>query len=197
MESNLPYLFYSSLFITSVLGILLGILTVSFMKLIKKYFLLQEEYEKLTGQSREKIEKAVEEVIRKVGDFGENIGKNLLDELKSLTKTEEDKYQNSLEEGRKELTKVFIEISSYLRKAAETEAESFKIEAQKALAQIVDEYKKAVEEYKLASFKRVNDSIYKLLSQVSKDVIGKSLNRQDHEDLVIKSLEEAQKRHVL
>ena len=70
-------------------------------------------------------------------------------------------------------------------------------EAEKLAAQrIKDEYiklEKDIIERRSQKLNQLDTNIYKLLTIVSKDIIGKALDFSEHEDLVIQSLERAKK----
>ena len=70
-------------------------------------------------------------------------------------------------------------------------------EAEKLAAQrIKDEYiklEKDIAERRAQKLAQLDTNIYKLLTIVSKDIIGKSLDFSEHEELVIQSLEKAKK----
>ena len=59
------------------------------------------------------------------------------------------------------------------------------------------ELENEIRQRKEKELQKLNDNIYKILSNISKEVIGKSLNLSDHEDLIIASLEKAKKERLL
>lgn len=70
-------------------------------------------------------------------------------------------------------------------------------EAEKyAEARIKEEYDKLEKEITLRreeKIKKLDENIYKILSNISKDIIGKSLDLSSQQDLIIKSLDQAKK----
>jgi len=56
--------------------------------------------------------------------------------------------------------------------------------------------KKEIEDYKNQELQKVESGIYELLENVSKIVLGKALSLSEHEELIEKSLKEAQKEGV-
>ena len=44
---------------------------------------------------------------------------------------------------------------------------------------------------------KVNDDIHKILLNISKTVLGKSLDAKDHEDLIIEALDKAKKENII
>jgi len=56
--------------------------------------------------------------------------------------------------------------------------------------------KKEIEDYKKEELRKLDAGIYELLEKISKIVLGKALSLADHEDLIEKSLQKAQKEGV-
>ena len=73
--------------------------------------------------------------------------------------------------------------------------ESEKIAQEKIKAKY-DELDRELQIEKDEMLKKLNDDIYKILFNISKMVIGKSLDFSDHEELIIKALNEAKKEGV-
>ena len=53
--------------------------------------------------------------------------------------------------------------------------------------------KEEIEKKKEIGLKRVEESIYRILFFVSKEVLGKSINLEDHQDLVVRALDDAKR----
>jgi hypothetical protein len=56
---------------------------------------------------------------------------------------------------------------------------------------------KELEVYKAERLKKVDEKIFEILKDASTKAIGKSLSLEDHEDVVIKALEDAKRENVL
>lgn len=71
------------------------------------------------------------------------------------------------------------------------------VDAQKIVEQKIEEVyasaQREVEEYKKQQLERVRENIYKLLSEISKLVLGRSLDLSSQEELILQALEEAKK----
>jgi hypothetical protein len=61
---------------------------------------------------------------------------------------------------------------------------------------MLPELEKELEEYKQARLKQIEDTVNRVIEEVSQEVLNKSMNVQDHENLVIQSLEKAKKEGV-
>jgi F0F1-type ATP synthase membrane subunit b/b' len=68
---------------------------------------------------------------------------------------------------------------------------------QKQSMNLLNEQKQKVDSeisaYKNQKMKQVNEKIFEIIREVTKDYFGKSLNPKEHEDVVYKSLEKAKK----
>lgn len=86
------------------------------------------------------------------------------------------------------------------RKSLEQVTTDLRGEASVVVGQRVDEeFAKAREEikgYKEMREKEIDGKVDQILKQVVYEVVGKTLNNDDHRELILKSLEEAKKQHV-
>lgn len=65
--------------------------------------------------------------------------------------------------------------------------------AQKRIQEEYAKLEKEIQQRKEERFKELDDNIYKVLSKVSKDIIGKSIDTYNQQDLILKSLDQAKK----
>lgn len=70
------------------------------------------------------------------------------------------------------------------------EAETY---AQQRIKEEYEKLEKEVAEKREQKLKKLDENIYKILTYISKDIIGKSLDTSTQEDLIIKSLNQAKK----
>lgn len=146
-----------------------------------------------TNTSKEELEKELQHLIVQQ----EEIFKKASHELESS-------YQSVLEELKKQNADQIKHISEDLEKEAVSEISEFKgvlekqtVQAEQLVSQKVEqEYQainKELQEYKDQQFKKIDESIYKVLQEVSIAVIGKSLNLDDQQSIIRHALEEAKK----
>ena len=78
------------------------------------------------------------------------------------------------------------------------EKQTFEAEkiAQERIKAKYEELENEIQNQKEQMIKKLNDDIYKILFTVSKMAIGKSLDFTDHEELIIKALEDAKKEGI-
>jgi|GEM_PF-3755748 len=193
---SLPLILYSSIFLTCILGVCLGVISFSFIRLLKKYSLLQKEYEKLTQEGREKVNKVIEELIVSSKDFNEEIKKKVLLELEQISKSQKESLKETTASAQEELLRVFAGIATFLKAEVMAQSKVFGALVDRAVDNVQKEYRSQLEAYRQQSLKKIEESLFNLIEEVASKVIGKSLTREEHESLVIKALEEAKKDNV-
>lgn len=159
----------------------------------KKAFEILKNAASVTDKSKSVLEKELEEVYKKqVEDLGIT-SNELLDD-----------YQKLLQDAKKDSLNMVKNISKSIEMSALSEVQDFKevlrqetLASQKVVAEKIEqEYNQIeedVKEYKAQKLKEVEDSIYSLLKRVSEETIGKSLNLEQHEELVLEALEKAKR----
>lgn len=183
--------------------------------------LLQEEIEKTAEAALGKIEemqkksleviqetqKALEESRKEIDSAREAVLKN---QVRALEKTASDfmtSYREALMQVEEHNLDGLKEIIAEITKITTAHIGDFKevlqqetIAAQKIVEErIEEEYKTMQEEvsaYKTLQLKRVDDSMYRILHAVSKEVFQKILPVEEHEQLVIEALKEARKEEL-
>lgn len=218
-------LLYGSVLIAIALGLLVLALVVSYVRLVRRFNLLKEEKSKLTANTRLEAEKILDdaqktaeqvvrearvkasEIITKTEAFSKETKEAMVAQLGQVSKEYVDNYKQALNQANTETVNVLAEVSKDLKSKALSEVKTFKgsLEAeiqssQQALRQAVNEgYKKIegeIDKYRQARLQQVDQAIFELLREVSQRVMGKALTLEEHEELVIKSLEEAKKENV-
>lgn len=106
-----------------------------------------------------------------------------------------------------EIQKIASEIAVEFKNEAMVELARFKKEleekivivegaAEKVLAEEYDEIKAEIERYKASKIAQIDFTAREVLTDVTKKVLGKSIDLRAHEDLVIKSLEDAKRQNL-
>jgi flagellar biosynthesis/type III secretory pathway protein FliH len=163
--------------------------------------------------------KKAEEIILQATELKEDTGSNfqnsvnmLLEEQEKLLKDASSALSKKFQEQAEEVNHNNVEMLSNIYKDIEKNAEEsyseYKelikkqtFEAERiAQEKIRGEYSKLeqeVKEYREKMMQKVNDDIFKILLNVSKTVIGKSLSFKDQQDLIINSLAQAKKENLI
>lgn len=147
----------------------------------------------INNESSVRLQQAIDEVLKNQ--------KQVLDDAStSILRTHQEQVG--------ELNKHILEVAGNIYKDIDTNSradmqafiEAIKkqtFEAEKlAQTRIKEEYDKLEQETALRreeKLKNLDENIYKILSNVSKEIIGKSLDLSSQEDLIIRSLEQAKK----
>jgi F0F1-type ATP synthase membrane subunit b/b' len=219
-------LFYATIVLTAVMGAILGYVAISYRKLIEKYErirqsqeeagrALEQEKAKVLEQGRLEAQKIISEaqanaaqLVAEAGTFSDQSREVLAQELKKVQAAEIDYYQKALQETKRAAQASLGGISKDVRDEVVRQIDAVRIgltsEIQKAQSEtrqiLTSSYKKMEEEiaaYKKERLKAVDEKVFEILKAVSVKAIGKSLSFEDHEDAVLKALEEAKAENVL
>jgi len=216
---NDPIIVYVLSLVVAAFSLLSIALVVVYLKLLGKYQNLKEKLEKELGivslEETEKKAKAMLEDARvKAGEimthaqiFSTNEKNVLLEELNKSAKVYSQKYQESLKFAQDEAVRMIGSIPATIKSELMVRIEKFRtsiesdlVNSQKAISASVKEaYQKAeveIEEYKLLRLKQVDESIMKIIEDVSRKVIAKEITSDEHEKLVTKALSEAKDQNI-
>jgi hypothetical protein len=130
-----------------------------------------------------------------------------LEEFEQRTSEFTKAYLQVLQDLKTKNIEVFQNVSKDIETNTMAELQNFKqsmqnltIFSEKEVKKKVDiDYetvRKEIENYKKEEFARINSRIYEFLETTAKLILGKALSISDHEDLIKKSLEKAQKEGV-
>ena len=219
-------LFYATIILTALMGIVLGWVAISYRKLIEKYDKIRlkgEETEKALEQERARVLEEANaqakqivaeaqtrsgQLISEAATFGNQTRELLGKELQKLQAVELGYYQKALEDTKLQAQASLGGISGDVKQEVVRQIDAVRSslagEIQKAQLEtrqiLSSSYKKMEEEiaiYKAERLKRVDEKIIEILKDASAKAIGKSLSLEDHEDVVIKALEDAKRENVL
>ncbi len=150
--------------------------------------------------SQDLLKKAFEEELKKVSlDQGKEI-KTISEELLKV-------YQKELTDLKQNNIKIISNISKDIESSTRAELEDFKeilkketFASQKIVeGKIEQDYQiveKKLQAYEAERIKKIEDHIYNIIQNVSKEVLGKTLSLQEHEQLVIDALEKAKRNRM-
>lgn len=151
---------------------------------------ISENFKKQLEESANKeIKKNIEELKGNFRKTSEEIVKN---------------YQSQFKNGSQEIQKVISELSRQAAEETKKISEALPEELARKFGEIYQSAKgtlnnkvlkteKEIENYKKERFKEMDRKIYKILGEVAKKTIGKTIDLSDHEKLVMEALEKAKK----
>lgn len=154
---------------------------------------LISESKNLTVDSKKVLDDALSELIKTQVTSFQKASEEFLQE-----------YKNELEMLKSNTVQVARNVSKDIEADAVKEVDNYRqileketIDSQKIVEQKIEaDYEKAQKEvaaHKDEMLKKIDDEIYRLLENVSKEAIGKSIPMAQHEELIISALEKAKK----
>ncbi len=174
-----------------------------------------EDYQKIIESANKKAEEIILQATEIKRDSTDNLQESveiMLEDQKKILENASAALSKEFEDQLKEVNDSNILLLKNIYKGIETDVQSdyslYKdvikkqtFEAENiAKEKIKQEYEKLeveIKEYREKMMNKVNDDIYKILLNISKAVLGKSLDAKDHEDLIIEALNKAKKENIL
>jgi len=147
----------------------------------------------LNSQSKKTLDEAFETLMKHQTGYFEKASQDFLEE-----------YKNELEILKQKNIEILKNTSKSIEEDTLKEVEDFDsiieketIGSQKIVQEKIEKdyarVQKEVDEYKVQMINKVDEQIYKIIQEVSKLVLGKSLSLQEHEQLIIDALDQAKK----
>lgn len=214
--------FFDLLIIIFGLIVGLGVVVYLYIKTLKKLEAAKKEEKHLQQSIEQKAVGLLDQARARafeIIDEANNKAKGIIEETKSfgqeakisqeknLEKVSQDLvtiYQGMLEELKKDDINIFKNISKDIEEDALKEIKDFRtilqketVESQKIVEQKIEgEYSQAQKEvalYKEERIKKMDEAIFQVLSEVSKEVIGEGIDYKKHQELVLDALNQAKK----
>jgi hypothetical protein len=210
--------FYSVVFVSITLAGLVVALVVLYTKLLKDKKSSKADGEKTSldeiGKAQDTANEIIkdaqlkaQEIIRNSQTFSEETRKAFIKEIEISQVQQAEAYREIVEDAKSQTVEVLQTITQDIKQQGIKELDAFTSGMQQQIQEAQVELKKSVSKgyaqveedikgYKRMRIKQVNEVIFEILKETSKRVLGKTLSFKEHEDLVIKSLEEAKKENV-
>ncbi len=175
----------------------------------------QRDYEELIHAANKKAE----EIISKATKLNEETKITLENSASQMLENQKNELQNRSNEISKQheeeikelnnnivllLTNIYKDIESSTRTDLEKYKEAMRKQTfeaeQLAQTRMKEEYEKLekeIEEKKKQKLQDLENNIYKIITIISKDIIGKSLDLSSHQEIIIKSLDDAKKEGII
>lgn len=175
----------------------------------------QGDYQKLLQAANKKAEEIIlqaielkHESVASLQNSQDTMIQNQTEALKQISEDLFSKQQEEVNKINEENIKILINIYKDIEESAKSDFANYKkiveeqtFQAEKiAEARINQEYQKLeseIAELKRKKLEELNNNINNMLLKISKEVVGKSLDISDHEDLVIKALDKAKKEGII
>lgn len=140
--------------------------------------LIEKEIQKNTEEFKYEFQKTSEEIIKNYRSQFADGNQEVQKILKELSEQASGETQKVAEMLSKELSQKFTQIYQ---------------SASGSLGKKITQTEEEIENYKKERFKELDLKIYKMIGEVAKKTIGKSVDLSDHEKLVMEALEKAKK----
>lgn len=166
----------------ATLNILCLLLSFLLYLLIKKLIKNIRTAAKIEDNIKSTVEEHIEAIARThiakiISRYGKTLEKQSLDSQSSLKAT---------------VDKMILDLSAFVK----TQEQSFITRNQEQIQVTSAEANRQVEEYKNSKLKLVDEQVKKIVEKTSRDILGKTLSLEDHEQLIKNALEQAKKEGV-
>lgn len=205
---------YITIFLTSILGLFLAFVSFSFARLIQKYHKIKEEKEnleknfeaeadKIVKQARDKAQKIINEAII----VSQDTKKEITSALQNASQDQINDFKNLQDDIKNQILTIFKTTTGQFEAVAKSEIENFQSNLQgqitstqgflqKTIEEALAGIQSEIDEYKEKSLKEAENSIIEIIKLATKNFLGEVISPDDHEKLVMSSLEEAKKENL-
>lgn len=167
----------------------------------------EKQEEKAAKASQEIILKAnykALQILENSNIFSKGLRKEMNQSVDKLSHTLLDTYKEAIEEEKSRNIKTIEDVSNQVRRELTKEITDFKEFLHKKtvgsqefleseLKKEYDEVKQEVATYKEIELKKIDTSIYEIVVKAVKESVGKTLDTQAHQDIIIQCLEDSKK----
>ena len=175
----------------------------------------QNDYQEIISEANKKASEIIAQATAvnhdSVKSFEDSVSTMLHNQKANIEKQSEEistKHEEEINELNNNIIKLLTNVYKEIETATRADLENYKqvikqqtFEAEKiAQERMKTEYEKLEKEIALKKqqrLKQLEENIYKILNNISKEIIGKSLDLTAHEDLIVKSMDKAKKEGVL
>jgi len=139
---------------------------------------VEKTYESFVVQETERLRKGAQELLRSYEDAGVAARSS---------------YQKSADAIDVAVMRQTQDAIGKFQKVLEEEAKHFRVSAEEHFHTWQKQAVQEIDVYKQASLKKIESSIYQIITLISKEVMGRALNLEGQQELVMRALEEAKK----
>lgn len=190
-----PIIFYTVITGISILSVSLGFIAFFLKRYMDKFYRLVDEEVHSKGthlKANEYLQRAQDQasqIIVNATSFSNQEKANLLENTRKASSAQAVQY-----------AAVLNDLVRLLRDDTAAQINNFHNQLLKQVGEVESlmktEADKQVQEYKKHWFEKIDNSMIEIVQSASKEIIGKQISLSDHEDYVIKVLEQAKSTHV-
>lgn len=204
---NDQILLLTAVLLTSLMGIVIAFIALSYRQLVKRYDKLRSEVEAqkeaagvFAQQELAQAHKKANAIIAEAEEYSAKLKSEFSQHLQTILSTESQHHKSLIHTLQEEYVKVFQANSNEIKKEGEVLisklAHDLIAQAQAAAATFQSEAQAQKKEIEKMWSDELHKKAPQVLEAAAVSVMGKALSLKEHEDLIIQSLEEAKRNHV-
>lgn len=217
---NQTFLYIIILIAVALVLLLVGVV-ISYLRMINKYLKLKEgrdsqlDPQTILANSQLKAQKILEDahvqaraIMAKSENFLKDEEGQVAKELERVSQIYAKAYEQALSNMQQDSLKMFANIPQDIKLFVVKALDDFRVtlasevaraqtQTLSALAASIKGAQAEIEKYKAERMHQVDESAVKLISEVTRKVLGKSISLDEHEKLVMRALEEAKRQGIL
>lgn len=118
---------------------------------------------------------------------------DLLKGYKEMTGGMKKEYADTLQKASKAIIDEAHDVISEFQKFFKEKTEHYESVVDEHIREWHVDAKREINDYKRDATQKIDESIFRVLQMVTKDVLGRTLNAEEHRELIVRALEEAKK----
>lgn len=201
-------IFFGMSVVLSMLGVVVFLMGISYQRLSRKNHKLYEELTRINQDIKNQHEKIIldaqaqaqniladaskrsQTLVQASDIFAQEYKTQFRARLMQILAKEEEEFQKVYEEVKLQSNKVVSNISKDIESTLANEMKQMR-------EVMLTQMQKGMEEYKKASYSKLEEEVATVVDLIAKNVLKKSLNKEEHKRLVIDALNEAKQHNVL
>lgn len=145
---------------------------------------------------RREVEESVERLVHKHLSSIEDLSKEMEEIYRKTAQTQKERNISTLQDATETMQKEILEGVSDFKETLRQETIETQEMVRAEIKQEYDKLKKELDDYRTDELKKIDEDMMKIVTIAAQKIIGKSLDTDTREDLVIQSLEQAKKEGV-
>lgn len=197
-------LLLASTLLTSVLGIMLAIVAFNYRKIVSRYESVRAEEEKNVTEamaaSREILAQAQAQasgLIERTEVILGEIEKQFAGELEKMRGTSEQGFENMLTSAQEETHKAITEIAVAAKKEVQKSTQELVQKLSNHFENTQESLSQQIQNEVQGVYSQIDAAALEIAARLARDVLRRSLDIKDQEELVVESLESAKKEKLL
>lgn len=150
----------------------------------------------LSSDSKKQLSEQMKTMVDQQEAILKNTSAEFLGTYKDVLQKQKQESLKSLEDASSKVESEIISEVGAFKDLLEAETIGTTKAVQEKVAKEYQEIEKELSLYKNRKLKEIDENIYDIITNVTKKVLGESLSIEDHQELIIKALEEAKRDNI-